>query len=116
MSEKMESEHAPVPVEGSGSDTAIAVVKKPVRPQRKPTKLLPYKVLLHNDEVNTFEHVILSIVKLTALEPQQAIIKTLEAHETGVTLLLVTHKERAELYVEQFATFQLTVTIEPDGE
>lgn len=116
MSEKLESEQVPAPVEDSGSEAAVAVVKKPVRPQRKPRKLPPYKVLLHNDEVNTFEHVILSIVKLTTLEPQQAIIKTLEAHETGVTLLLVTHKERAELYIEQFATFQLTVTIEPDGE
>jgi len=28
--------------------------------------------------------------------------------------LLVTHKERAELYVEQFASFTLTVTCEPD--
>ena len=29
-------------------------------------------------------------------------------------VLLVTSKERAELYVEQFATFRLTVTCEPD--
>jgi len=36
-----------------------------------------------------------------------------EAHKTGVALLLVTHKERAELYAEQFATFKITVTIEP---
>jgi len=32
-----------------------------------------------------------------------------------VSLLLVSHKERAELYVEQFATFNITVSIEPDG-
>ena len=36
-----------------------------------------------------------------------------EAHETGIALLLVTHKERAELYQEQFQSKGLTVTIEP---
>ena len=32
---------------------------------------------------------------------------------TGVALLLTTHKERAELYQEQFQSKGLTVTIEP---
>ena len=31
----------------------------------------------------------------------------------GVALLLVTHKERAELYADQFQSKGLTVTIEP---
>lgn len=77
-------------------------------------KLPPYRVLLHNDDVNTFEHVILSIVKLTPLKEHDAALRALEAHETGVSLLLVTHRERAELYVEQFASLSLTVTCEPD--
>jgi ATP-dependent Clp protease adapter protein ClpS len=37
---------------------------------------------------------------------------TIEAHETGVALLLVTHKERAELYCEQFRSKSLKVTME----
>jgi ATP-dependent Clp protease adapter protein ClpS len=40
-------------------------------------------------------------------------VVTREAHNTGVALLLVTHKERAELYVDQFKSKSLTVTIEP---
>jgi ATP-dependent Clp protease adaptor protein ClpS len=74
----------------------------------------PFKVVLHNDDVNTFEHVIVTILKLTPLKEPEAITKTIEAHETGQAVLLVTSKERAELYVEQFATFRLTVTCEPD--
>ncbi|MFQ5805190.1 MAG: ATP-dependent Clp protease adaptor ClpS [Phycisphaerae bacterium] len=74
----------------------------------------PFKVVLHNDDVNTFEHVIITILKLTPLKEPEAIGKTIEAHETGQAVLLVTSKERAELYVEQFATFSLTVTCEPD--
>jgi ATP-dependent Clp protease adapter protein ClpS len=38
----------------------------------------------------------------------------MEAHTTGVSLVLVTHKERAELYEEQFRSVLLTVTIEPE--
>jgi len=74
----------------------------------------PFKVVLHNDDVNTFEHVILTILKLTPLKEPEAIAKTIEAHETGHAVLLVTSKERAELYVEQFASLSLTVTCEPD--
>ena len=79
------------------------------------TRLLPpYRVLLHNDDVNTFEHVIRAILQLTPLKEPEAVARTIEAHETGSSLLLVTHRERAELYVEQFTSKQLTVTCEPD--
>lgn len=83
--------------------------------ERRTRKLPPYKVVLHNDDVNDFGHVIRTILKLTPLEEEEAVLKTLEAHETGHAVLLVTSKERAELYVEQFATFSLTVTCEPDA-
>lgn len=73
-----------------------------------------YRVILHNDDVNTFEHVIAAIRKLTPLTHEEAVQRTLEAHETGCSLLLVTHQERAELYVEQFASLNLTVTCEPE--
>jgi ATP-dependent Clp protease adaptor protein ClpS len=100
---------------GDGNAIATVPAKKPAVTKRRPKQLPPFKVLLHNDEVNTFESVIAAILKLTTLQPQEAVLRTLEAHETGVALLLVTHKERAELYHEQFTTFKITVTIEPDG-
>jgi ATP-dependent Clp protease adaptor protein ClpS len=97
------------------TDTAVleAPVKKPAPPRREPLKLPPYKVLLHNDEVNTFEHVIRAIVQLTGLGTKEALLRAIQAHESGVALLLVTHRERAELYVEQFASLSLTVSVEP---
>ena len=78
-----------------------------------PGMLPPWKVLLHNDDKNSFDFVILTIVGLTPLNAQDATLRTLEAHETGVALLLVTHKERAELYQDQFKSKGLVVTIEP---
>jgi ATP-dependent Clp protease adaptor protein ClpS len=82
--------------------------------ERKSQQLPPYRVILHNDDVNTMDHVVLTILKLTDLNEQEAVERTLEAHFEGASLLLVTHKERAELYCEQFAAHKLTVTCEPD--
>ena len=82
--------------------------------QQQVRHMPPFKVLLHNDDVNTFEHVIITILKLTPLEEPEAIARTIEAHETGHAVLLITNRERDELYVEQFASCSLTATCEPD--
>jgi ATP-dependent Clp protease adapter protein ClpS len=94
-------------------------VKQPKRarkrkPQtRPPQPLPPWRVLLHNDDKNEMLFVVKTVMELTPLGEQESKTRTLEAHETGVALLLVTHKERAELYQEQFKSKGLTVTIEP---
>lgn len=92
---------------------ATAVQSKPAPVKRPPQMLPPYKVLLHNDDVNDFMFVIETIVMLTPLNEQDAVERMKEAHETGVTLLLTTHLERAELIQQQFSSRGLTVTIEP---
>jgi ATP-dependent Clp protease adapter protein ClpS len=103
-------------------DNKSGTATKPKRAPRKspakkpPQPLPPWKVLLHNDDKNDVEFVVQTIVSLTPLNEDAAAQRTLEAHHTGVALLLTTHKERAELYKEQFQSKGLTVTIEPaDG-
>src|SRR5687767_13658042 len=101
---------------GGGGAAAPAKPKRATRtaPKRRgPQMLPPWKVLLHNDDRNSFDHVIATIVELTSLQKEAAVQRTKEAHETGVALLLTTHKERAELYKEQFQSKSLTVSIEP---
>jgi ATP-dependent Clp protease adaptor protein ClpS len=71
-------------------------------------------VLLHNSDEPTMEDVIRAIVELTPHNVKRAVQIMMEAHTTGVSLVLVTHKERAELYEEQFRSVLLTVTIEPE--
>jgi ATP-dependent Clp protease adaptor protein ClpS len=86
------------------------------KPKETPPKTLPpYKVLLHNDDQNEMEYVVLTIRKLTPLSTEEAVLRMMEAHQSGVALLLITHKERAELYAEQFASAGLSVTVEPDA-
>ncbi len=107
MSDEKKEQFTP----GEG-DTATAVKSKPAQTSNNPKTLPPFKVLLHNDDENSFEHVIRSIMKLTRLTAEDAIERTIEAHESGLSLLLTTHRERAELYQEQFQTFQIITTIE----
>jgi ATP-dependent Clp protease adapter protein ClpS len=102
---------------GAGkSGTATAKPKRATKsaPKNKPPQMLPpWKVLLHNDDKNDLAHVVHTIMELTTLKEQDAKLRTKEAHETGVALLLTTHKERAELYKDQFESKGLVVTIEP---
>ena len=102
---------------GTGkSGTATAKPKRATKtaPKNKPPQMLPpWKVLLHNDDKNDMPHVVSTIMELTTLKEQDAKLRTQEAHETGVALLLTTHKERAELYKDQFESKGLVVTIEP---
>src|SRR5580698_2661057 len=85
---------------GGGTATKTKPSKKTV-PARKPPQMLPpWKVLLHNDDQNDMLFVVQAIVSLTPLNQEAATVRTLEAHESGLSLLLVTHKERAELYQE----------------
>jgi len=83
---------------------------KPAPP--KPRQLPPWKVILHDDDVNDMVYVVESIQMLTPLNRQHAVLRMLEAHTRGLSLLLTTHRERAELYQQQFGSRNLTVTIE----
>ena len=94
----------------SGTATKAPPKKAPKQPPTQP--LPPWKVLLHNDDKNDMLYVVQTIVELTPLEKEEAVQRMQEAHKTGVALLLVTHKERAELYREQFQSKGLIVTVE----
>ena len=104
------------PKQAPRSSSATKSATKPAPTKPKPKKMPPWKVLLHNDDVNDMIYVIQSIVMLTPLGIDEATDCMWEAHGSGTALLLVTHQERAELYQEQFTSRGLTVTVEPDGK
>jgi ATP-dependent Clp protease adaptor protein ClpS len=110
----MSEQNKSVPQPPAGAAATKPKKKSKAAPQKTPPKPLPpWKVLLHNDDVNTPQHVVKTIVELTHLDEQAAKTRMQEADKTGVSLILVTHKERAELYKDQFTSKSLTVTIEP---
>lgn len=103
----------PAPGPEPESQQSTATKPAPAKPQPTPRQLPPWKVLLHNDDVNDMLFVVETIVMLTPLGKQDAVNRMLEAHQSGLTLLLTTHQERAELYQQQFGSRNLTVSIEP---
>ena len=120
MAEKKKNDEQDAPASGTGEkgggSTATVAPKGKAKaaPKKQPPGMLPpWKVLLHNDDKNEMGFVVDTIVELTPLKKQDAEIRTVEAHNSGVSLLLTTHKERAELYQEQFTSKGLIVTIEP---
>ena len=96
------------------AEPAVSATPTPRTAPPRLDKMPPWKVLLHNDDVNDMLHVVESIVMLGLANRHVAMLRTLEAHSKGIALLLVTHRERAELLQEQLASRKLTATIEPE--
>jgi len=91
-----------------------------LRPSSKPAAVLEqrtaniplFKVLLHNDEVNSMEHVVHALMNVFKFERSVCERIMLEAHRSGVALCTVEPLEQAELHRDQLASFSLTATIE----
>ena len=90
-------------------------VSPPVRPSQgpRPGPLPRYRIVLLHDAGADLMFVVRSVMELTRFPRAEATHKMWEAYHCGRSVLLVTYKERAELYVEQFASKGLTVSIEP---
>jgi ATP-dependent Clp protease adaptor protein ClpS len=89
----------PTPEQGAGTESRA---------------LRPYKVILHNDDVNTMDHVVRALLRaVPKLSAAEATRIMLEAHHTGRAVVIVCPKEPAELYRDRLESFGLTATIEP---
>ncbi len=79
-------------------------------------RLLPrYRVLLHNDEVNSMDFVVHALLRtVQRLTVDEAIKIMLEAHLMGKALVIVCPKETAEFYRAGLESYGLTSTIEPE--
>jgi ATP-dependent Clp protease adaptor protein ClpS len=79
------------------------------------TRLLPrYVVILHNDDHNSMDYVVRSLLKaVPQLTTERAAEVMLEAHNHGQAAVIVCPLETAELYRDRLQTFGLTATIEP---
>ena len=74
-----------------------------------------YRVLLHNDDFNSMEHVVQSLMQTVAGTTQpQAVSIMMEAHTNGLALVITCVQEHAEFYCETLKNAGLTSTIEPD--
>ena len=92
---------------------AAVMEKAPERVRKQSPR---YKVLLHNDPVNTMEYVVNTLRQVVPqLSEQDAMAVMMEAHNTGVGLVIVCDLEPAEFYCETLKAKGLTSTIEPEN-
>jgi ATP-dependent Clp protease adaptor protein ClpS len=91
-----------------------AVMDRATERVRKPSPR--YRVLLHNDPVNSMEYVVVTLRQVVpSLSEQDAIAVMLEAHNTGVGLVIVCDLEPAEFYCETLKAKGLSSSLEPDS-
>jgi ATP-dependent Clp protease adaptor protein ClpS len=75
--------------------------------------LPPYRVVLHNDDVNDMTHVVRALLaSVPELTSERAIEVMLAAHTHGSAEVIVCYLERAELYRNRLEARGLTATIE----
>ena len=75
--------------------------------------LPPYRVLLHDDDVNEMAHVVRALLaSVPELDTARATAIMLEAHLHGQAEVIACPLERAELYRDRLESFGLTATIE----
>ena len=93
------------------NDVDTAVIDREVQRVRK---LSPkYKVLLHNDPVNTMDYVVDTLRQVVPqLSEQDALNIMLETHNNGVGLVITCDLEPAEFYCESLKAKGLTSTFE----
>lgn len=72
-----------------------------------------YAVILHNDEVNSMDYVVESLLKsVPGLTQPEAIDIMLETHEKGRGVVIVCPLEQAEHYRDRIMSFKLGCSIE----
>ena len=98
---------------GRNPGGATVIEKQPEAVRKKSPR---YKVLLHNDPVNSMDYVVTTLRQVVPqLTEQDAMAVMLEAHNTGVGLVIVCDLEPAEFYAESLKAKGLTSTIEPEN-
>jgi ATP-dependent Clp protease adaptor protein ClpS len=75
--------------------------------------LPPFRVILHNDDHNSMDHVVRSLMKsVPSLGRDEAARIMMEAHNHGKATVIICTREEAELYRDRLQSFGLTATID----
>jgi len=73
----------------------------------------PHRVVLHNDDHNSMDHVVHSLLQCVPISAERAVEVMLEAHLNGKAAVIECPKETAEFYRDGLESCGLTATIEP---
>jgi ATP-dependent Clp protease adaptor protein ClpS len=82
--------------------------------ERRQTQLPLYRVLLHNDDTNTMDHVVRTLMRVFRFQQSECERIMLKAHRNGMALCAIEILEQAELHRDQLRSSSLIATIEPE--
>ena len=110
---------ASVPSAGAPIDAPVAPTRTPLQTDEqidvRRCVLPPDKVILHNDDHNSMDHVVVSLRKsVPGMTLGKAVSVMWEAHTSGKAIVITCPLELAELYQQRLLSFGLTATIERD--
>lgn len=75
------------------------------------SKIYRHRVVLYNDHINSFDHVIECVMTICGKNEEEAFKITLEAHETGKSVCFEGSMEACETVAEKMGTENLTVSL-----
>ena len=97
------------------NDMTHSPLIKPMTDVQNRTNLIPrYKVLLHNDDRNSMDHVVEALRKVFKFKDEECHRIMLEAHQNGLALCSIEPFEQAELHRDQLQASSLVASIEPE--
>jgi len=73
-----------------------------------------YKLILWNDEVNSFDHVILCLISIMGFNPKKAESTAWTVHLKGASILKTGSKDKLKPFKSSLEEHGLTLTIEKD--
>ena len=94
--------------------TTLPATKPRMHAERKTPHLPLYRVLLHNDELNTMEHVVRSLLAVFKFDRRKGEQIMIEAHRQGMALCALEPLEQAEHHRDQLISYSLVATIEKE--
>jgi len=108
------------------ADEVVVTTQRPApQSNTKPKRQPPYAVIVENDDLHTFEYVIIGLSKVCGYDRQKAFLLATEIHTKGRAVVWSGTRELAELKCEQIrglgpdhfatkpVTFPLGAYIEP---
>ncbi len=98
---------------GADMMTAHTTIDPETITRRETADIPPYRVLLHNDDQNTMDHVVESLIRVFGFDRARSERIMREAHEQGTALCTIEPLEQAELHRDRLRSFSLIATIEP---
>merc|ERR1712232_424597 len=93
------------------------IIKEKTEEEKDEKKEPEYRVLLHNDEVHTFQYVVRALTKsIGTLDRAAAFEICVETHGRGKAIVTKTWKKQAQQFCMALQRQGLTVSITPDED